>query len=720
MVKLKDNRGMSLVELIAVMAIMVILSSAVIGFMVAGVRQYQEARSEVSRQTEVQLVSNQLQELLIDTANGVRYDDARRELWAYTTETENGSTVYTATKISWNTTENQLLFSKYTYDPQVGGGYNEIENSIDQLLAENVSDFSADMSELNDKNIITFAIEITVRGKSYDTESTLNLRNKLKEVTDEEEAFQESVVELSPTVKNVVISPGSVCIWQGSSYSGFNAVINGINFPSQEVVWSFNSVPTDAGTTIDPGSGMVTLGKDETARSLMVVATSVESKKDEPDSSKWVSGTATILNKYITGIQAGSLESMGSMTAQADIFVNGVNFEGNEELANFITFEVRDESGKTVNDIATSVKSAGEQSAGERLDYVLKLYAPEKYKDKKISVTPMITYNEKTYRGNEVSVIFKEPDISGITLQMQQEDGEWMDCSNTLYNGKRGEVLSFRVKVSYRDENGSSFDVYWTPEDSEWTEQLEWSIQRGGKVTQAYGDVSEILNNGTFTIGDLTRFPAANSYSFSVNLDFKGNASVNGQSMNISIPEVSLSIQERHEDQSREFMTNGESQNIHFVVAGLAPELYDVVLEPVENSVMQQTNVRISGDLAILSPQKAGAGDMKFNLVDKSGAVLNKGNKALTVSLPLEVGNKNLYVRTGSFGSYGYTLVENSMFVPVKNYSKKSNVVYSINGVKAEYRTSTGLFGTTRTVKLNDGSITYTQTTHDGEEIWYR
>lgn len=720
MVKLKDNRGMSLVELIAVMAIMVILSSAVIGFMVAGVRQYQEARSEVSRQTEVQLVSNQLQELLIDTANGVRYDDARRELWAYTTETENGSTVYTATKISWNTTKNQLLFSKYTYDPQVGGGYNEIENSIDQLLAENVSDFSADMSELNDKNIITFAIEITVRGKSYNTESTLNLRNKLKEVTDEEEAFQESVVELSPTVKNVVISPGSVCIWQGSSYSGFNAVINGINFPSQEVVWSFNSVPTDAGTTIDPGSGMVTLGKDETARSLMVVATSVESKKDEPDSSKWVSGTATILNKYITGIQAGSLESMGSMTAQADIFVNGVNFEGNEELANFITFEVRDESGKTVNDIVTSVKSAGEQSAGERLDYVLKLYAPEKYKDKKISVTPMITYNEKTYRGNEVSVIFKEPEISGITLQMQQEDGEWMDCSNTLYNGKRGEVLSFRVKVSYRDENGSSFDVYWTPEDSQWTEQLEWSIQRGGKVTQAYGDVSEILNNGTFTIGDLTRFPAANSYSFSVNLDFKGNASVNGQSMNISIPEVSLSIQERHEDQSREFMTNGESQNIHFVVAGLAPELYDVVLEPVENSVMQQTNVRISGDLAILSPQKAGAGDMKFNLVDKSGVPLNKGNKALTVSLPLEVGNKNLYVRTGSFGSYGYTLVENSMFIPVKNYSKKSNVVYSINGVKAEYKTSTGLFGTTRTVKLNDGSITYTQTTHDGEEIWYR
>lgn len=720
MVKLKDNRGMSLVELIAVMAIMVILSSAVIGFMAAGVRQYQEARSEVSRQTEVQLVSNQLQELLIDTANGVRYDDARRELWAYTTETENGSTVYTATKISWNTTENQLLFSKYTYDPQVGGGYNEIENSIDQLLAENVSDFSADMSELNDKNIITFAIEITVRGKSYNMESTLNLRNKLKEVTDEEEAFQESVVELSPTVKNVVISPGSVCIWQGSSYSGFNAVINGINFPSQEVVWSFNSVPTDAGTTIDPGSGMVTLGKDETARSLMVVATSVESKKDEPDSSKWVSGTATILNKYITGIQAGSLESMGSMTAQADIFVNGVNFEGNEELANFITFEVKDESGKTVNDIVTSVKSAGEQSAGERLDYVLKLYAPEKYKDRKISVTPIITYNEKTYRGNEVSVIFKEPEISGITLQMQQEDGEWMDCGNTLYNGKRGEVLSFRVKVSYGDENGSSFDVYWTPEDSEWTEQLEWSIQRGGKLTQAYGDVSEIRNSGTFTIGDLTRFPAANSYSFSVNLDFKGNDSVNGQSMNISIPEVSLSIQERHEDQSREFMTNGESQTIHFVVAGLAPELYDVVLEPVENSVMQQTNVRISGDLAILSPQKAGAGDMKFNLVDKSGAALNKGNKALTISLPLEVGNKNLYVRTGSFGSYGYTLVENSMFVPVKNYSKKSNIVYSINGVKAEYRTSTGLFGTTSTVKLNDGSITYTQTTHDGEEIWYR
>lgn len=77
------------------------------------------------------------------------------------------------------------------------------------------------------------------------------------------------------------------------------------------------------------------------------------------------------------------------------------------------------------------------------------------------------------------------------------------------------------------------------------------------------------------------------------------------------------------------------------------------------------------------------------------------------------------YVRTGGFGNYDYTLIESSMYVPVKNYSTKGTTAYSINGVKVEYRTTSGLFGTDKTVTINDGNK-YTSVSHDGEQIWYR
>ena len=724
----KDNRGLSLIELIAVMAIMAIMVTAVIAFMAAGIRQYQEARSEVSRQTEAQMVSNQLQDLLIDTANGVNYDDTTKELWAYHTESEDGSAVFMATKINWDMAAGELLFSKYTYAPQMDGSYNPVEDGVDQLLAENVSNFKADLSNMEDKNVITFTIDITVQGKTYTTESVVTLRNKLKEVADEEEAFQDVALDLEPTVLSVVVTPSDATVWQGGGYSGFHAVVNGINYPAQDVSWSFSdatiaSLTDSGGTMIDSSSGMVTLGKNETCEKLTIVATSMESKKNEPDSSKWISGSATLSNKYVTGIHMGTLANTADMSAQADISVNGVNFEGNEELSGYISFEITDERGVPVSDIGTSVRSVGEQPAGEKSQYVFKAAAPEKYKGRTITITPKITYNEKVYYGEPRTISFKERRIVGLTLQKQDENGEWKDCGNTAYTAKRGETLSFRMKASYGITGSSivEYETYWLPGDSEWSQYLNWTVQKGGKETGDYGDVSELENNGTFTIGGLSRFDAANKYSFALNVAYTDSTgSINSQNISITIPEVSMSIQERHDNQSREFMTSGESQNIHFIVAGMDSSQYDIVFESVEDSVMLSANVRISGDLAVLTPWKAGNGNMKFNLVDKAGNAISLGSKAVSVTLPLQVGNKNLYVRTGSFGSYGYTLIESAMYIPEKNYSTKGNVAYTLSGIKVEYKSNVGLLGTTKTVKINGGDTSYTSAEYNGESIWYR
>ena len=68
-----ENRGFSLVELIVVIAIFAVVSVAVGGFMMAASRSYAVNANELNLQEEAQLVANQMQEMILDTAYGISY-----------------------------------------------------------------------------------------------------------------------------------------------------------------------------------------------------------------------------------------------------------------------------------------------------------------------------------------------------------------------------------------------------------------------------------------------------------------------------------------------------------------------------------------------------------------------------------------------------------------------------------------------------------------------
>ena len=81
----RENKGFSLVELIVVIAIFSVVSVAVGGFLFAASRSYSINAGELNLQDEAQLVANQVQEMVLDTAYGISYkyvvtDDAGDKL----------------------------------------------------------------------------------------------------------------------------------------------------------------------------------------------------------------------------------------------------------------------------------------------------------------------------------------------------------------------------------------------------------------------------------------------------------------------------------------------------------------------------------------------------------------------------------------------------------------------------------------------------------------
>ena len=70
----KTNKGLTLVELIVTIALMVIVGGAITSFVVVAQRNYNYGVADADLQYEAQLLSNRMQDLMIDTAKGISYE----------------------------------------------------------------------------------------------------------------------------------------------------------------------------------------------------------------------------------------------------------------------------------------------------------------------------------------------------------------------------------------------------------------------------------------------------------------------------------------------------------------------------------------------------------------------------------------------------------------------------------------------------------------------
>lgn len=164
MMRLKhNNRGFTLVELIAATAILGIVALAASGFMVAGARTYSSVNYSVRLQYEAHLAMAQLQEYTVDCNKGIAWDNSKHALYIVNDDTYH--------LFRYNAADQKLYYGTGTAYAELGGN---TETAAIHLLAEHVTDMDVSLGE--GKAEIT--LDMQRNNKAYHATQVVALRNQ--------------------------------------------------------------------------------------------------------------------------------------------------------------------------------------------------------------------------------------------------------------------------------------------------------------------------------------------------------------------------------------------------------------------------------------------------------------------------------------------------------------------------------------------------------------
>ncbi len=181
-----NNRGLTLVELILVMAISAIVIGAITIFMSAGSRSYKAAENEILLQTEAQTIMNQIRECVLE-GNNIEYDAALGTLFIYHSD-DNPATTADPMEIIWFNDEDKRL---YLYNLTIGDKGAVVADitagaaSEDNLLGEYVESFSADPVMFTSGrpgtsgNTLTVTVRLEYNDREFSVSEDIKLRNRI-------------------------------------------------------------------------------------------------------------------------------------------------------------------------------------------------------------------------------------------------------------------------------------------------------------------------------------------------------------------------------------------------------------------------------------------------------------------------------------------------------------------------------------------------------------
>ncbi len=205
-----NNKGLSLVELLVAIAIVVVVGGSVFGFMAVGAKTFSSTSSEVNIQSESQLAFNQMQDLIIDTAIGIDYGYApdtvaEANIWDWHNYTMvmddslvptdcsakklimyNTDKIY---EITWSRNAQKLYYIEYnahvtpSNDVERDGSAPVVPSDPattidDGLMAEHITDFKADLNLMEAKRIVRVETTYSKDNKEYSSSHNITLRNK--------------------------------------------------------------------------------------------------------------------------------------------------------------------------------------------------------------------------------------------------------------------------------------------------------------------------------------------------------------------------------------------------------------------------------------------------------------------------------------------------------------------------------------------------------------
>lgn len=227
-----NRKGFTLVEVIVSLAIMAIVSGSVAAFIIAGNNSYIRGNRELTLQEEAQLAANQIIDLIIDVEKGITYSGG---LYGDAVDID-GNVTASAVPVSELRLYNEdnvymLRFQGGTGYPDANQVYlYEAENtwvdadnnpvtkdtegaklviadpagSKGALMAQYVTEFSVDLSELDSRKVI-LNMKFGYEDRDYEISETIRLRNSVTDKPSEMYPQGEAVynwidtIEINPT-----------------------------------------------------------------------------------------------------------------------------------------------------------------------------------------------------------------------------------------------------------------------------------------------------------------------------------------------------------------------------------------------------------------------------------------------------------------------------------------------------------------------------------------
>ncbi len=284
-----NNDGFTIAELLIATAILGIVSVIIYSFMVSSSRFYERTSSDTDIQMEAQLVANTISDLIIDCEVNIRYDESVSDQIpdAFNSgagegeaEEEGGEAEAPAPEegddsgikadpddgktleidnsdyqfLIINAEDDKLYYVERTADPATGTYTGDFDLANAELLAENVTEFSVDLSRVNGlgkENIVTFSMTYKKGNRTYSGVYQVNLRNQVtvNEVVTE-------VEDRKTTIDKVVMSPDLYVTIKGKEEPAlFVASDRNLNFTVSYKASNLTSMSNLFTWSIDGGYG---------------------------------------------------------------------------------------------------------------------------------------------------------------------------------------------------------------------------------------------------------------------------------------------------------------------------------------------------------------------------------------------------------------------------------------------------------------------------------
>ena len=180
-----NNHGLTLIELTAAIAIIGIFGAVIASFITSGMNFYRHVSDTSNVQRNMQNTLESIENLVMDTNGTIKYQvdnaDAENDIGQDSQaekllvlksvrEDTDGVEQQITDVLRWRPDEQKLY---YIRNPQNFG------TTYGQVLAENVSGFSVDISKAETEGIVRFQLSITKRGEEITQIYTVALRNKV-------------------------------------------------------------------------------------------------------------------------------------------------------------------------------------------------------------------------------------------------------------------------------------------------------------------------------------------------------------------------------------------------------------------------------------------------------------------------------------------------------------------------------------------------------------